>query len=231
MPIFPIFVAASFLVGRAIPAFYDWTGSDQSRPSPLINQTAIGLLVCGMLICIALPWLPFAHDPSTVDASAKFQFKLRTILIVTAVVAVLLAVFRQKPLLVLGNGLFAFALFQAVQFWISYRNIRWRIISLLACMYFPFAWIVNPRELSNLSLEFLWMVNGLPAFIPTLLVSSLVQQHPEGLAWLSSILAGSELIVGLWFIRKGIRWAIAYHMFALIISIFGSFVLNALFRM
>ncbi len=147
-----------------------------------------------MSICIALPWLPFVRDPSTVDGSGKFQFKLRTILIVTAVVAVLLAAFRQKPLLVLGNGLFAFALFKAVQFWISFRNIRWRMISLLACMYFPFAWIVNSRVLS-------------------------------------SILAGSELIVGLWFIRKGVRWAIAYHLFELTISIFGSFVLNALFRM
>ena len=142
-PVFPVLAAISLLVGLSIPAFYDWTGSDQSRPSPIVNQTAAGLLVVGILICAALPWLPLAKDPVTVAGVKKFQFKLRTMLIVTAVIAAILAIFPKASLLLLGNGVLGLAVANAGWCWIVLRHLRWRIISLFACMYFPFAWLVR----------------------------------------------------------------------------------------
>ena len=185
-PVFWILLVASFLIGRLIPAFYDWSGADQSRPSPIVNQVAIGLLVFAVAICLALPWLPVTEDPSKCAAGGKFQIKLRTMLTVTAVIAAILAIFRTIALNVVGNGLFVLALAAAVRFWVIYHNCRWQMLSLVACMYFPFAWILQFEELSHLSIGFLWMVNGLPGLIPTLLVSRLVQQHPDQLTGLSS---------------------------------------------
>ncbi len=98
-------------------------------------------------------------------------------------------------------------------------------------MYFPFAWLVSYDELGSFSPAMIWMAAGLSAFFPTVLISSLVRQHFENLVWLSMLLSGAELGLGLWIIRLGPRRTIAYLLFVLLVSTFGSFVLNALVRM
>ncbi len=98
-------------------------------------------------------------------------------------------------------------------------------------MYLPFAWLVTWDELSNALTGMLAMAAGLPAFLPTLLVSGLVHQHGKELAWLSMLLTSAELLIGVWIMRLGPRRFVAYVIFVLIASIFGSFILNALVRM
>ena len=85
---FLLVIGVSFVVGQLIPAFYDWTGSDQSRPSPLTFQTAAGLLLCGIIACLALPWLRIEYDLPATNRVGRVQFNIRTILVITAVVAV-----------------------------------------------------------------------------------------------------------------------------------------------
>ena len=75
------------------------------------------------------------------------------------------------------------------------------------------------------------MISGLPAMIPTALVGSFIHQNLTELTGLTFLLTGIELIIGLWLIRWGPRWAIAFNLVAIIMSIYGSFGLNALLRM
>ena len=135
-PIFPMLIGVSLVVGRLIPAFYDWTGSDQSRPSPWIFPTAVGLLLCGITACFVLPWLPNEYDRSATNRVGKVQFKIRTILVVTAVVALFFVAFRKMPMLAISGALQGIALCYVVRFWILFRSFRWPTASLLACMYF-----------------------------------------------------------------------------------------------
>ncbi|MEO8494588.1 MAG: hypothetical protein ABI614_05935 [Planctomycetota bacterium] len=100
----PLLIGLSFVVGRYVPAFYDWTGSDQSRPSPLILPTAAGLILLWIVACSALPWLPIVDDRPAALRVGKVQFTIRKLLVMTAVAAVLLAVLRQLPMAV-GGGL------------------------------------------------------------------------------------------------------------------------------
>jgi hypothetical protein len=118
----------------------------------------------------------------------------------------------------------------AVHFWIVFRPFRERLLTLLACMYLPFAWVVSHDTLPR-SFEVLWLAGGLPALLPTGLISSLMHRHPEQMGGLGAVLTSLELVGGLWIIRLGRRRAIAYHLFALDLSTFASFVLNALLRM
>ena len=134
-------------------------------------------------------------------------------------------------MLAVSGGLHGIALYYVVRMWFLSRSIRWPVASLLACMYFPFAWIIPWSERSNVLPEMLWMASGLPAFFFTLLVGSLFRQHPQELAWLSMLLTSAELLIGVWLIGLGPRRFIAYFVFLLIASIFGSFTLNALVRM
>jgi hypothetical protein len=220
-------VGVSFVVGLSIPAFYEWTGSDQSRPSPLIHQTGAGLILLAVTAMSLLPWLPIQHDPPPIERRGKIQFKIRTILVTTAAVAACLAVFRETPLIAASGCLYAAVLCYVVRLWILCRPLGWQVSALLACMYFPFAWVVSFDELLN----FVAGIPGLPAFFLTLLFGSLLLQHTQNLTWLSMLLASAELVLGVWMIRLGPRRTIAYLLFVLITSIFGSFVLNALTRM
>jgi hypothetical protein len=48
--------------------------------------------------------------------------------------------------------------------------------------------------------------------------------------WLAVLLTGAEMTIGAWIIRLGPRRTIAYIVFVLLMSTFGSFVLHALMR-
>ena len=228
--IFPLLIVVSLVAGLIIPAFYDWTGSEQSRPSPLINQTAVGLILCGLIVCLALPWLPISDDSPAIRPGARLQFKIRTAMVMMAAVAAVIVALREIPMVV-GVAAYGIACCYVVRFWILFRPYRWQTLALGACMYLPFAWIVPYDELANLLPAILWMASGLPAFFPTMLVGSVVRQQHQELMWLPTLVTSLELVTGVWMIRLGPRRAIAYCLFALISSIFGSFVLNALVRM
>jgi hypothetical protein len=227
IPINLALIATSVVVGRFIPAYYDWTDSDQSRPSPLIIPTAIGLLLCAVILFIALPWLPIKSNAESTDHAGKFRFEIRAIVIVTTLVAVLVAIFPAISLITFGFFCYAVALVCLLRFWLTQSRFRWRAVSMMACMYLPFAWLVSFTGSLNSGIQMLSMSAGLPAFLPTALTGELQSERMAGVAWMFT---GLEIILGLWIIRQGARWSIAYSILALLISVFGSFILNALLR-
>ena len=229
LPIFPLMIGVSLGVGLLIPAFYDWTGSDQSRPSPLIFQSAVAVLLCGIITCSILPWLKLAYDPPTNIPYRKFQFKIRSILMFTAVVAVFLVAFNKLPVIAVSGGLYGLALCFVTRYCILFRAFRWPLASLFACMYFPFAWIASWDELTQAP-EMIWMASGLPTLILAIPIGRLFQQHAQDSAWLSILMAGAELVIGVWLIRLGPKRFVAYLVFVLMVSVFSSFILNALAR-
>jgi hypothetical protein len=227
--VFLLMIGVSVVVGRMIPAIYDWTGTDQSRMSPLVPQTAAALLVCGLITCLMLPWLRVEHDPPATDQAGTIQFSLRTILATMAVLGVFLAVFRDTPMFAISGGVHAVVVYYVAQFWILHRPFRWSVASLVACLYFPFAWIVSWSDIT-LSTEFFLASFGLPGLFFVVLVGNVLRQNLKELAWLSMALTSAELLVGVWLIRLGPRRSIAYFVFTLIASIFASFILHALMR-
>ena len=99
---FSLFIAASLLVGWFIPRFYIWTDSDQSRPSPLLWQVPLGSIVVSMAFCVVLPWLPIANQTSNKTSQQRLLFSIRTLLLITAMVAVAIVLLAKFPLLVSG---------------------------------------------------------------------------------------------------------------------------------
>ncbi|QDV44701.1 hypothetical protein Enr13x_45690 [Stieleria neptunia] len=230
VPIFPLLIAASLIVGWFIPAFYDWTGSDQSRPSPLIGPFAIGMLVSVTLFCLALPWLPAPPPAHPNGGTVRTRFTIRTALIVTAIVAALIATAMKFPLVTSG-GVYAIVWCWVVWTLLRFRHYRLPTAALLACLYCPFAWIASWNGLSGILEALFGMAVGLPAFFITLFAGRWMGQHFDALTWLSMLLTALELAAGLWVIRQGPKLTIAYCLWVLLISVAGSFVLNALVRM
>lgn len=228
-PIFPLLIAVSFLVGWFVPGYYDWTGSDQSRPSPLVGQTALGLIVGGIIIWAVLPWVPVTDEARGTDQSVRVRFTSRTMFLMTAAVAFVIAAVTKFPMVVSG-GLCAFAFCHVVWFWSRFRQNRWQTTALLACMCLPFVWIIAYDEFENIFPAILWIAAGMPAFFPAVLIGSLFGQNSHDVMWLAVLLTGAEMTVGIWIIRLGPRHTIAYLVFVLLMSTFGSFGLNALMR-
>jgi hypothetical protein len=226
--VFLLFVAVSVLIGASIPQFYDWTGSDQSRPSPWVPITAVAILIVGLSVCATLPWLPFPIDANS--ESQPFHVGMRAIVLLTTVVALQIALIRSRPMLVPAVGSLLLAIGCTIYFWITYPCLRWRLLSLMACMYLPFVWILLPRALTQLRSERLWLIVGLPGWMPTLLIGSMFRQNPQQLGGADMLFVAWELFIGLWIVSQGPRRAVAFTIFVLILSVFSSFILNAAMR-
>jgi hypothetical protein len=229
--ILPLLVAISLAFGLLIPAFYDWTGSDQSRPSPLIPQTAIGITVVGLIFCIALPWMPISNGAHPTDRESRFQFTIRTILVVTALIAAFFSVLVVIPRVTSGL-MFVTALVYLVQLAVRFPSYRWRLFAFLSCMYLPFVWMAGHEELSRFIATSFWVASAMPGFFFTLVIGGFLQQHAlDDLDWLSILFTSIELGAGVWLIQLGYKRTIAFLVFVLICSTFGSIALNALVRM
>ncbi len=222
-----VLILVSGISGWLIPAFYDWTGADQSRPSPLMWQVPLAVSVAALLFCGLLPWTP-VKGWSEGTPRGSLQFKVRSLLVLTAVVAVTIAIGLKYPIGV-ANACFALAV--AAALWSARLHREWRlpVAALLASLFMPFVWVLGYGELNNL-LSLLQTAAGLPNIFPTALIVNLLGWNLHEGGWISIVITAIQTMVGLWLIQVGTRRAIAYILFVLLSSLMSSLILNALVR-
>ena len=218
---FSLFIAASLLVGWFIPRFYIWTDSDQSRPSPLLWQVPLGSIVVSMAFCVVLPWLPIANQTSNKTSQQRLLFSIRTLLLITAMVAVAIVLLAKFPLLVSGI-VTAGAFMYLIAFCVSNPQHRLEASALVASMSLPYVWIVGYDELGRILPDLLVMLAGLPSFLPAALLGRLFNQNMHDAFWLALLLTALEMVIGIWMIRLGPKRTIAYLLLVLHVSALGS---------
>ncbi len=218
----------SAICGWFVPAFYDWTGADQSRPSPLMWQVPLAITSGALLFSITLPWIPI-KGWAKVEGSGQSQFKLRSVMLLMSGVAIAIAIGKWFPA-VLAIFCLTLALLATIRAAILYPERRFAIVAMFACMILPFAWVLGYRELDNLLPSIVWMSVGLPGFFLSLLINSFIGTSPHESYWLAMLITATQIGIGLWVIRIGPKLAIAYILFMMFSSLMGSLVLNALVR-
>ncbi|WP_419190007.1 hypothetical protein [Stieleria marina] len=221
VPIFPLFISVSLLVGWFIPGFYAWTDSDQSRPSPLLWKVPLWSAIAFAAFCVALPWLPIGAKPPSDAPRKPMRFSVRTLLMITAGVAVATALFAKFPLVLSGiacAGAYAYLI------WLCVKTPHHRLAAsaLIGVMILPYAWVVGYDELDRLLPTLAIMIAGMPAFLPAAFLSQMIGQHFQESQWLAFLLTTAELLIGIWMIRLGAKRTIAYLMLVLLISAVGS---------
>ena len=222
--------AASFAVGLFIPAYYDWTGADQSRPSPVVAQTAVGFLLAAAIAWLSLPWLPITRSPPREDRADRLRFSVRSLLVVTSAIAVGTALLLKFPSAT--GGIFSAAAYcYAMWFGISHKHHRLPTAALVACITLPYIWAVSHRPFLRGLPVIVRMVLSVPSLLPTALIAAVAERNLHDLEWLAMLLTGSELFLGVWAIRTSPRCGIAFLVLVWILSTFGSFGLHALARM
>jgi hypothetical protein len=227
VPIFPLLIAVSLIVGWSMPAFYEWTDSDQSRPSPLLWKVPLSLAIGSVAFCVALPWLRITTIVSSDAPRHQMRFSLRTLLLITAGVAVAIPLLARFPIAVSGivcAGAFAYFL----AFCLQNPQHRMAASALVACMALPYAWVVGYKELGRILPDLAVMVAGMPAFVPAALIGRLFGQNMHDVRWLTFLLTALELVIGIWIIRLGPKRTIAYLLFVMQLSVLGSLVFHML---
>ena len=210
-------------MGWSLPAFYDWTGSDQSSPSPLIGRFYRGLTLGGVLVCLALPLLPIKAEAEDRGGNSSTRFRIRSLLLFTAVIAVLLALSVKFPLLV-SSLISATVLALAIRYVVYQPADRWSVAALLGCMYFPYVWVFGYDEFDRINGHLLRTCLGLPTLFPAAYFGRWVLGIDAlRTYWLPMLMTAAELAIGIWLIWLGPRLAIAAFVFAMLMSVFSSF--------
>ncbi len=187
-----------------------------------IAGVLIGLMV---IVWAALPWLPIANDSNHQTQPNWPQFTIRTLLALTAGVAIVMIGLKKFPLAV-SSSLAAVTFGYLIWFWWRNRQYRLQAASLLSCLCLPYLWIITYDELDNVNDVLMW-VAGLPAILPAALISHYFGQRFSDAIWLAILMTAIELMIGMGMIRLGPRWAIAFLLLILLVSTFGSFCYHA----
>lgn len=216
-------IGISVVVGWCMPGFYEWTGSDQSRPSPLLWQVPIGAGVAALAICCLLPWLPITRPETQLRPPGQWRFGLRSLLILTTAVAVAFPLFSKFPTIA-GGIACAIATANLIRVAIRDASLRLPAIALLACMILPYAWVVHYEERDRILSHFLTMIATWPTFIPAAYVGGMLGQNFHETGWIAMLLTAIEVAIGTWIICLGPKRTIAYALVALLMSAMGSLV-------
>jgi len=225
---FPGLLLGCFVVGWTLPTFYEWTDSNQGRPAPELVQAAWSLVGFGILSWFVIPWLPM-EAAAAKDKNNPFQFNLRWLFTITTFTAILIAGISNGPV-AFCCLLWVVAFVGASLMVAKELSWKWQLFALLACMYFPYVWVLVWKTFKNVSWTTLVAAIGLPACLPGAVLASAFGKHPDQVIWLYILLTAVEIAIGFWLIRRGPRHATAYLVFAMLMSIYGSMFLNIAMR-
>lgn len=232
--IFPLLVCASLSAGWWIPVLYNWSGANQSYSPPIVGYVFHGFLIATAASLLAIPLLPKVERVEPVRNPVIQPFGFRVIAIILLMMELGLFLDRDAALVVIGMTSFFYPILCAIKLGILSPSIRWRIVSLYSCMYLPFAWVGGNENLLGAikqgSLIVLPFIAGAPALLCYVYLDNFVgRAHGIGLS-IAVIVAGLEILVGLWIIQLGARRALAYQMLLLAVSIVMSFCMYAMVR-
>ncbi|MCC6510715.1 MAG: hypothetical protein IT423_16545 [Pirellulaceae bacterium] len=228
---------ASVLTGWFMPEFYDWTGADQSRDAPIVRWIALAMLCFDALAIGLLIWVHVVSTAPTRPKLTGYQVKLWHIMVVTLIVAGMLAFGKQaskqtSDFLAFASAIPSVLVLLCGAWWVrQHASMRWLLAGLLSCQLAPFLWICRDGNFWQGGLIGISQILALPTIMPSLLLGSLLRQHYDGLIWLGNLMSSCELAVGIWLISRGTKRALSYILVTLTLSIFGSFILHALVRM
>lgn len=99
---------------------------------------------------------------------------------------------------------------------------RWAVVALFSCMYLPYLWLGLDRSLLQM-LELPAVIIGFPAFVPQLLIGVVIGQRTVEWFWMGALLTAIQMRVGFWMIHLGPKHTIAFLIYSLLASLFGSF--------
>lgn len=223
------------VIGIFLPAYYDWSGADQSRPSPWIP---FAFAVLGVVVALSCLVLGLRHFYWRIPSAAAIKNGWYPLVFAVGVVGVLSALQANA---IQSSGLrtlvliLSFIAWGVVVIWGCYQayqhaRLRWALAALLVSCYGPLLWIVVGKYSQYTSLLAIPFLVGAPLLVPTGFLGMVLGVNLQELMWLANGLTTIAIAVGLAFMHLGEKRALGYTLLLLVISAAGSMAFHSLIR-
>lgn len=222
-------IVVACAIGLALPAYYDWSGADQSRPSPWIPLAGAVLALLATLIAACLG---VRHYYWHVPSAARIQNGWYPLIIAVGSLPLL------AGLQTIGGGavggilsfvvlavVIGLSLYQAYRF----ARVRWPLAALIAASYGPFLWLFFGKY-TGASPEAFLFVSGAPMLLPAGYTGMFLGMRLQELLWLDNGFTAIALAMGIALIHLGEKRALAYTLFMLVIAAAGSMAFHSMIR-
>jgi hypothetical protein len=220
----------SLFIGLTIPAYYDWSGADQSRPSPWIPGAALALLAGVGLVSGILAWMHYRLKVSSRDPVAGGWYCC--LFAIIGLIPTSALALWQRPILVTAASYSLLGIVLLWCLWDVFKHARLRLPlgMLLATFYFPFLWIFVGRFADEFRIEMLAAIGGMPMIFPAGWIGYLFGARIDGFMWLANCLTAIVLATGLGLMHGGEKRTFAYSLLVVAISAMGSMALHSAIR-
>jgi hypothetical protein len=235
MTVWIVVSLSACFIGFFLPAYYDWSGADQSRPSPWIP---FAFAVLGVGVALSCVVLGLRHFYWRIPSAAAIKDGWYPLVFAVGVVGVLSAL---QASAIQNSGLrklvliLSFIAWGIVVVWGCYQayqhaRLRWALAALLVSCYGPFLWIVVGKYSQYTSLQAVPFLVGAPLLVPTGFLGMVIGVNLQELMWLANGLTTIAIAVGLAFMHLGEKRALGYTLLLLVISAAGSMAFHSLMR-
>lgn len=218
---YAVLVFISLVSGWSIPYFYEWTDSDQSRPSALLRIIPLTVLAMACVFCIALPWLPILRSNIAERTPQASRFTLRSLFWLITIAAIGVTLLAKFPIPVSAVVL-ACAALNVVRLLVQRPYLRWPTITLLACMILPFCWVIGYEERNRIIVSVLTMIATLPTLLPAAMIGAVFGVNLHDIGWIAWLLTAAEISIGTWVVGLGPKRAVAISLLVMFLSYFSS---------
>lgn len=223
-------ILLSMFIGLAIPAYYDWSGADQSRPSPWIPGAAFVLLAGVALASGIFAWMHYRLQVSSRDPVAGGW--ICCLFAVLGLIPASVLALSQRPILATAAS---YSLLGIVLLWclldvFKHARLRLPLGVLLASAYFPFLWIFMGRYANEFRIEMLAAIGGMPMIFPAGWIGYIFGARIDAFMWLANCLTAIVIATGLGLIHAGEKRTFAYSLFVVLIAAMGSMALHSALR-
>lgn len=228
------------VIGIFLPAYYDWSGADQSRPSPWIP---FAFAVLGVVVALSYLVLGLLHFYWRIPSAAAIKNGWYPLVFAVGVVGVLSALQANtiQSGAIQSSGLrtlvliLSFIAWGVVVIWGCYQayqhaRLRWALAALLVSCYGPLLWIFVGKYSQYTSLLAIPFLVGAPLLVPTGFLGMVLGVNLQELMWLANGLTTIAIAVGLAFMHLGEKRALGYTLLLLVISAAGSMAFHSLIR-
>lgn len=218
------------VIGFFLPAYYDWSGADQSRPSPWIP---FAFAVLGIVVTLVGLILGLRHFYWRIPSAAGIKHGGYPLLFAVCTLGVLTAIHATGlRTVVLILSFVALAVVVAWGCCQAYQHVRlrWALATLLFSCYGPLLWIVVGKHSQNSMPQASLFLLGAPMLMPAGLLGMVLGVHLQELMWLGNSLTMIAIAIGIALMHLGEKRALAYTLSLLVVSAAGSMAFHSLIR-
>lgn len=223
-------ICAASVIGFFVPAYYDWTGADQSRPSlwiPIAMGAFFGLAI---LCSTFLAWTHLRGENHRVVALKRPWDGLCIAAIALAVSIALSFINQNQAAVILSFIAIAIVLGWDIYHAWLYPRLRWPMLALILGCWMPFLWVLIGKYSQVNTPEVFLFVAGAPMFLPAGYTGMLMGRNLNELVWLSNMYMALVLGGGAGLMHIGENRALAFTLFVIAVSFASSLGFHSMIR-